>query len=134
MGFVVGVDIGGTFTDASVVSADGTAYAAKSPSTPKDLTEGLLASVGLVAEQLGLTLPELLAQTDKFAHGTTQTSNVIFTWVGATVGLITTQGFADELLIMRARGRVAGLGLAERRHLRATEKPPQIVPRGRIAE
>ena len=35
---------------------------------------------------------------------------------------------------MRARGRVAGLGLAERRHLRLTDKPAQIVPRDRIIE
>jgi N-methylhydantoinase A len=35
---------------------------------------------------------------------------------------------------MRARGRVAGLGLSERRHLRATDKPTQIVPRTRIVE
>jgi N-methylhydantoinase A len=134
VGFAVGVDIGGTFTDVSMVAEDGNVYTAKSPSTPKDLTEGLLDALRLVADQVGLSLAELLERTDKFAHGTTQTSNVIFTWVGATVGLITTQGFADELLIMRARGRVAGLGLAHRRHLRATDKPPQIVPRHRIVE
>ena len=130
----MGVDIGGTFTDVSAVSSDGSVYTAKAPSTPQDLTQGLVAGLALVAEQADLTLTELLERTDKFAHGTTQTSNVIFTWVGATTGLITTQGFADEVLIMRARGRVAGVGLSGRRHLRATDKPPQIVPRHRIVE
>jgi len=132
--FILGVDVGGTFTDVCAVSAEGVVYTAKAPSTPQDLTEGVLAGLTLVAGQAGLTLPELLRQTAKFAHGTTQTSNVIFTWSGARTGLIATRGFADEILIMRARGRVAGVGLAGRRHLRATDKPPQIVPRHRIAE
>lgn len=132
---IVGVDIGGTFTDAAAVSLqDGRVYTAKSRSTPDDLVDGLLASLELVAEQLGTTLPDLLSRTAKFAHGTTQTSNVIFTWRGARVGLLTTRGFADEILIMRARGRVAGVSLSGRRHLRATSKPPQIVPRERIEE
>jgi len=132
--FILGVDVGGTFTDVCAVSDDGEVLTAKAPSTPADLTEGVLAGLGLVATAAGLSLPELLARTTKFAHGTTQTSNVIFTWKGTPTGLITTQGFADEILIMRARGRVAGVGLAARRHLRATDKPPQIVPRRRIAE
>jgi N-methylhydantoinase A len=135
VGYIVGVDIGGTFTDVSAVSVEsGEIYTAKARSTPWDLTEGLVEGLGLVAEQAGLATHELLADTVKFAHGTTQTSNVIFTWIGAKTGLIATRGFADEILIMRARGRVAGLGLADRRHLRATEKPPQIVPRELIAE
>ncbi|HEY7143669.1 MAG TPA: hydantoinase/oxoprolinase family protein [Streptosporangiaceae bacterium] len=134
MAFILGVDVGGTFTDVCAVAPDGVVHTAKAPSTPQDLTRGVLAGLTLVAGQAGLSLPGLLRQTSKFAHGTTQTSNVIFTWTGAVTGLITTQGFADEILIMRARGRVAGVGLAGRRHLRATAKPPQIVPRHRIAE
>lgn len=135
MGYIVGVDIGGTFTDVAVISTDtGETYTTKARTTPWDLIEGLVEGLQLVAEQAGVTTEELLARTEKFAHGTTQTSNVIFTWVGARTGLITTRGFADEILIMRARGRVAGLGLADRRHLRATQKPPQIVPRHLIAE
>ena len=135
MTYIVGLDIGGTFTDVSAVNVGtGAIHTAKARSTPWDLIEGLVEGLALVAEQAGLTTEELLADTEKFAHGTTQTSNVVFTWVGAKTGLITTRGFADEILIMRARGRVAGLGLADRRHLRATEKPPQIVPRHLIAE
>lgn len=135
MGYIVGVDIGGTFTDVAAISTEtGETFTTKARTTPWDLIEGLVEGLRLVAEQADLTIEELLADTEKFAHGTTQTSNVIFTWVGAKTGLITTRGFADEILIMRARGRVAGLGLADRRHLRATQKPPQIVPRELIAE
>lgn len=135
MGYIVGVDIGGTFTDAAAVSTDdGSVYTSKARSTPDDLSEGLVEALRLLASEAGITLEELLQDTIKFGHGTTQTSNVLFTWVGARTGLITTRGFADELLMMRARGRVAGLSLAERRHLSQTEKPPQIVPRDRIFE
>jgi N-methylhydantoinase A len=133
--YLLGVDIGGTFTDACAVSTeDGTIFTAKSPTTPHNLIEGVMSAVGLVAEQAGLDNGELLRRATKFAHGTTQTTNAVFTWRGATVGLITTAGFADEILIMRARGRVAGLSLSARRHLRDTNKPPQIVPRERIEE
>jgi N-methylhydantoinase A len=133
--FIVGVDIGGTFTDSCAVSTeDGSVFAAKSPTTPKDLTDGLIASLSLLASEAGVSLEELLRRTEKFAHGTTQSSNAIFTWSGANVGLITTSGFRDEILIMRARGRVAGLSLTERRHLRATQKPPKVLPEEMIVE
>ena len=126
--YVIGVDIGGTFTDACAVAvADGKTFTAKARSTPEDLTRGLVEALHLLSAEVGLRLPDLLQSTVKFAHGTTQTTNVLFTWSGARTGLITTRGFGDEILIMRARGRVAGKSLAERRHLRATDKPPRIV-------
>jgi len=133
--FVIGADVGGTFIDAAAVRLeDGTIYTAKARSTPPNLVSGLLESIGLLAEQAEISVEQLLAGAVKFAHGTTLTSNVIFTGNGATTGLLTTRGFADELLIMRARGRVAGISQTERRHLSATNKPPQIVPRERIEE
>lgn len=135
MEYIVGVDIGGTFTDASAVRLDdGRVFTAKAPTTPDDLIVGLLDALRYLAAEVAETVESLLAQTIKFAHGTTQTSNIMFTWVGAKTGLITTAGFADEILMMRARGRVAGVGLTKRRHLRDTDKPPQIVPRERIVE
>ena len=126
--FVVGVDTGGTFTDACAVAiSDGVINTAKARSTLQDPSLGLMEVIDLLAGEIGLTVEELLARTVKLAHGTTQTTNSIFTWSGARVGLITTRGFGDEILIMRARGRVAGKSLSERRHLRATDKPPRIV-------
>lgn len=136
MAYAVGIDIGGTFTDVCVIDTrDGREVIEKVPTTPADLTRGLLDGVARAADAFGLDLAGLLRETVRFSHATTQTTNVMFTWeAGARVGLIATRGFADEVLIMRARGRVAGLGLSERRHLRATDKPMQIVPRTRIVE
>ncbi|HEY8450795.1 MAG: hydantoinase/oxoprolinase family protein [Micromonosporaceae bacterium] len=136
MPYAVGVDIGGTFTDVCVIDVNsGQETVAKAPTTPDDLIRGLFEGLRLAAAQLGMTTETLLEQTVRFCHATTQTTNVMFTWTGGSVvGLLTTRGFADEILIMRARGRVAGLSLSERRHLRATNKPPQIVTRDRIGE
>lgn len=134
-GFVIGVDIGGTFTDACAVSIDtGALYSAKVKSTPDDLIDGLIEALELLAREAGESVEGLLSGARKFAHGTTQTTNVIFTWSGARTGLLTTKGFGDEILIMRARGRVAGKSLSERRHLSATSKPPQIVEPDLIEE
>jgi N-methylhydantoinase A len=125
---IIGVDIGGTFTDVAVVNlATGTTTTSKARTTPDDFFSGVLEGLNLVAEDVGLELDDLLASTVKFAHGTTLTSNVMFTWTGARTGLLATRGFGDEILIMRARGRVAGMGLSDRRHYRATQKPPQII-------
>ncbi len=133
--YSIGIDIGGTFTDAAVVkSGGGRAVLAKAPSTPGDYLEGVMTVLEDAAAQLGLALGDLLGAADLLAHSTTVTSNVLWTRSGARVGLIATRGFGDQILIMRGIGRVAGLSLAERRHYRRTDKPPPIVPRSRIAE
>lgn len=135
MQFIVGVDVGGTFTDASAIRlSDGASFSAKAPTTPEDLLVGLTNALDALAAETGLPTNDLLRATLKFSHGTTQTSNVMFTWSGSRAGLVTTAGFGDELLIMRARGRVAGMSLSERRHLRRTQKPPAIIPAERITE
>lgn len=135
LSYVIGVDIGGTFTDAVAVDVgSGRTAIAKAVSTESDLTEGVWDALTQLAESFGISVSDLVSNASKLAHGTTQTSNVMFTWTGAKTGLITTAGFADEILIMRARGRVAGLSLAERRHFRATQKPHKIIPRWLIEE
>lgn len=133
--FILGVDIGGTFTDAVAVDMrTGDVTTAKTPSTPRDPMDGVMAAIGLLAEQAGTSAETLLADTVKFAHGTTLTSNVVFTWSGARTGLLTTRGFGDEILIMKGVGRVAGIPMSDRRHFRATDKPPAIVPKRLISE
>src|SRR5207245_8206705 len=133
--FIIGVDIGGTFTDAvAIETSTGAILTTKTRTTPKDLVQGVVKALDFVADQGGMSRNELLADCIKFAHGTTQTSNVMLTWTGARTGLLATRGFGDELLMMRARGRVAGVGLSERRHFRATDKPVQLVPKWLIEE
>ncbi|MDA1000109.1 MAG: hydantoinase/oxoprolinase family protein, partial [bacterium] len=133
--YQIGIDIGGTFTDAAVTGPNGgRAILAKSPSTPGDYLQGVVAALEDAARQLGLPLRELLSGASLLAHSTTVTSNVLWTRTGPRVGLIATGGFGDQILIMRGIGRVAGLSLAERRHYRRTDKPEPLVPRKRIRE
>lgn len=135
LSYILAVDIGGTFTDAVLISLnDRWQIQGKVRSRPNNPALSVLDAVEVLAKEAGSTPREILQETVKFAHGTTLTTNVMVTWSGARVGLLTTQGFGDEIFIMQARGRVAGLGLAERRHYRKTDKPPAIVPRERVIE
>ncbi|MDR7468410.1 MAG: hydantoinase/oxoprolinase family protein [Armatimonadota bacterium] len=131
--FVIGVDVGGTFTDVAVLDLQGgRTVTAKALNCPDDLTVSVLETLEDAAAQLGLPLSGMLADTVRFAHATTQTSNALLTRSGSRVGLLTTRGFEDTLLIMRGIGRVAGLSLLERRHPRATSKPAPLVDETRI--
>jgi N-methylhydantoinase A len=91
-GRVLGVDVGGTFTDLVASDVDGIRVA-KVPSTPDDQAEGILTGV----EQLEVPLPELA----RFAHGTTVATNTVLERDGARTVLVTTAGFRDLLAIGR---------------------------------
>ena len=92
MAYVIGVDVGGTFTDAVLDDDAGTVVAAKSPSTPPDYSQGVLDVLELLAEQLGTTLPDMLAQTHHIAHGTTSSLNALLTGNVPPVGFLNDEG------------------------------------------
>lgn len=100
---LIGIDVGGTFTDA-VVAIGRDTHRAKSPSTYPDIGRGVLASCRLAAQAAGVGLADLLPRVRKFGLGTTAVTNVIATRSGLRVGLITTRGFEETLRL--ARGRV----------------------------
>lgn len=99
---LIGVDVGGTFTDA-VLIADGTRYRAKSPSTYPDIGRGVLASCRLAAQSAGIALEDILPRVSKFGLGTTAVTNAIATRRGLRVGLLTTSGFEETLRLARGR-------------------------------
>ena len=104
--FIIGIDVGGTFTDAFVSTVDGKqTWTGKSPTTYGDLSDGLLNALSVVAEQIGVSLESFLGRTVKFSHGTTVVTNVVAQMSGSRVGLLTTKGFRDLLMLTRsARG------------------------------
>ena len=130
--YVIGVDTGGTFTDVVVLSPGGELVTGKAATTPADFSQGVINAVENVAGQMDLTLQELLARTAYLKHGTTVATNALIVRHGARVGFITTRGFEDTTLIMRARGRVDGLPEEEIRHVTFVTKPDPLVPRDRI--
>ena len=95
--FMVGVDIGGTFTDCVIMDASGTITTGKSPSTPADRSKGFFASIECAAQELGLDRGSLLERTSRLVHGTTTADNTMIEMSGARTGLITTEGHRDEI-------------------------------------
>jgi N-methylhydantoinase A len=132
--YIVGVDIGGTFTDCVVLSESGKISIGKALSTPDDFTQGAINAVADAARNLGLSSDEdILRCTRLFFHACTIGENTLITRAGAKTGLITTKGFADTLLMMR--GRITdGLTDEEATHLAAMNKPAPFVPRRFIEE
>ena len=108
MAYRLGVDVGGTFTDLFLVGDNGagTQYRVKTPSTPADPSQGVLAGVRRICEESGVAVGDL----QNILHGTTVATNAVLESKGARVGLITTQGFAQILHLARSQtpGPLAG--------------------------
>ncbi len=113
----LGVDIGGTFTDLVLLTADGTALYRKVLSTPPDFHTAVKDGIASTLSENGLSASEIGSLT----HGTTVATNAIITRSGARTGLITTQGFRDVLEIRRMR--------MHKLYDITWEKPPPLVPR-----
>jgi N-methylhydantoinase A len=77
VGQIVGVDIGGTFTDCVAVDADGQVTIGKASSTPPEFDRGFMDALAEVAERSGKTVGEFLAQTDGLLHGCTVGTNAL---------------------------------------------------------
>jgi N-methylhydantoinase A len=93
---LLGVDVGGTFTDA--VLFDGKRlHTAKVPSTPEDQSRGVMAAVDAALGRAGAKQSEV----ESFAHGMTVGTNALLEGRGATTALVATRGFADLLRIGR---------------------------------
>src|ERR1700748_825466 len=100
--YQIGCDIGGTFTDVTAVDSTGPVFSDKSDTTPHDLSVGLLAALQNLAGRIGIDMSEVLGRTTRFVNGTTVVTNSVAELRGAEVGLITTKGFGDNLLIARS--------------------------------
>jgi N-methylhydantoinase A len=101
--WIVGVDVGGTFTDLIGISAEsGEVRLAKVPTTVENQAFGVLAAL----DKAGIAL----ADTQTIVHGTTTTTNALLERKVARVGLITTKGFRDSLELGR-RTRPTPYGL-----------------------
>lgn len=134
MPYIIGIDTGGTFTDCVVMDAGGRTVTAKAPSTPDDFSEGVMDSLRLAAERIGLTTEALLRGTARLALGTTVGTNAMLQRRGARVGLITTKGHRDVIHIMRGARGVPGLNNVQVLHFPESGKPDPIVPKPLIAE
>jgi N-methylhydantoinase A len=134
MSYVLGVDIGGTFTDCVVVDEYGAVSLGKALSTPDDFAIGAIDAVRDAARNIGLLNEDDLIRAARFFfHACTIGDNTLITRAGAKTALVTTRGFADAILMMR--GLVTqGLTPIEAAHISALTKPEPLVPRTLIEE
>jgi N-methylhydantoinase A len=98
-GFILGVDIGGTFTDVLLLGPYGSRYQKKVPTTAPHFGDAVVQGLAAVAEESGIA-PDAL---ESIIHGTTVATNAILEGRGARTGLATTRGFRDVLEIGRLR-------------------------------
>jgi N-methylhydantoinase A len=117
----IGVDVGGTFTDLVLVDDGGAVFTAKAPTSPANPADGVMAAIAMAARELNRSVQEILAGCRAFVHGSTVATNTILERKGATVGLLTTEGFRDALEIRR--------GWREDAWDHRTPFPPVLVPR-----
>jgi N-methylhydantoinase A len=93
---LLGVDVGGTFTDA-VLAFDGRLLTAKAPTTPGDQSEGMIAAIEAVLGQAGRPP----ADVEQFSHGMTVATNALLEGRGARAVLIATEGLTDVVELAR---------------------------------
>src|SRR5436305_6025231 len=87
---LLGVDVGGTFTDA-VLAFDGRLVTAKAATTPGDQSQGVVAAIETACERAGRSPREI----EGFSHGMTVATNALLEGRGARTALIVTEGFTD---------------------------------------
>jgi N-methylhydantoinase A len=98
MGWVVGVDVGGTFTDFCLFDrATNEVVVHKVPSTPEDPSRAILDGLATATRQHGIRPDDI----SHFAHGTTVATNALIQRAGGRVAMITTAGFRDLIEIGR---------------------------------
>src|SRR5690242_1986884 len=112
---LLGVDVGGTFTDAALLTPGGL-VTAKAPSTPGDQSEGVLDAVRAALGAARATASDV----ERFVHGMTVGTNALLEGKVARTALLATEGFVDlEELRRQARPDLYRLGAGH---------PPPLVP------
>ncbi|MCW3057310.1 MAG: hypothetical protein JWO21_1279 [Solirubrobacterales bacterium] len=106
---LLGVDVGGTFTDAVLVGDGSAIHTAKVPSTPAQQWVAVLEAVRMVLTRAGAQ-PE---DVERFAHGMTVATNALLEGRTARTALIATEGFTDVVELGRqARAHLYDLCIA----------------------
>jgi N-methylhydantoinase A len=124
LAYRLGVDTGGTFVDVVLATPGGDLRLAKALSDATDLAGAVIHGIATAAASEGLSIEDLLAQTERIVHGSTVATNAILTRRGPSVALLTTEGFRDVLNLRR--------GVRERPMDSRRPPPAPLIPRRRI--
>jgi N-methylhydantoinase A len=118
---LLGVDVGGTFTDAVLVAA-GVVHTAKAPTTPQDQSRGVMTAVERALAAAGAGPGDV----EGFAHGMTVATNALLEGTVARIAFVATHGFTDVVALGRQARR-------ELYRLCAAHPAPLTPPERRIA-
>ncbi len=130
MGYTIGIDTGGTFTDVVVIGGKGAVTTGKALSTPPTFTEGIMNGLENTARSLRTSVDGLLRETDVFVLGTTIATNTIINRSGAKTGLVATVGHEHVHHIARGGlSKWAGLSEGETREAYRTKKVEPLLPK-----
>lgn len=126
------VDNGGTFTDAVIVHENGNFWRGKGDTTPENLAQCFFAAIQDAANQMGISIEDVLSDCRVIGYGTTLGTNILVSGGagGTKLGFITTKGHEDRTIIGRLR--TAGLMPVQAIHRVMAEAPTPIIPRSLI--
>lgn len=125
MSTLVGIDIGGTFTDVVALNnSDGSVSVTKVPSTPHEYSDGFFNGLDKICRTNNVVPKDI----ERLVHGTTVATNAILEKKGSTIGILTTKGFRDVLIVGRGTRSILYNVNFE------SETPDFLCPRERITE
>lgn len=124
----IDIDVGGTFTDL-VMNYNGKTILKKMPTTPYDLSVCFLNVIEEASRELDQDSDQCLPQIDLLRYSTTVAMNRLIERKGPALGLITTEGHEDCILIGRGAQWVDGTRVSERRNLAMQKKPVPLIAR-----
>ncbi|MDY7038293.1 MAG: hydantoinase/oxoprolinase family protein, partial [Thermodesulfobacteriota bacterium] len=128
MGITADIDIGGTFTDCFLASDEKT-ISIKTPTTSYNLSVGFMKALKEAASSLNISMEELIGNTDIIRYSTTIAMNTLLQRTGPKLGLLTTEGFEDLVVIGKGSRWLDQLSSKEIRDLARVVKEEPPIPR-----
>ena len=123
--YIVGIDVGGTFTDLLLVDRNGQLTVEKVPSQKTEIEAGVLAVLDKAKETLDLDTP-LITNLGRLVHGSTVAANAFLERKGARMAFVTTKGTRDTLVMRRM--------YREDMYDTRSGEPPPLVTRDNVLE
>lgn len=124
----IDIDVGGTFTD-GVVNFENKLIIKKAPTTPYDLSVCFINVIEEAAKEVDIPLQVFLPRIELIRYSTTIAMNRLIERKGPSLGLITTEGHEDAILIGKGAQWTDGKRVSERRNLAFQRKPLPLIPR-----
>jgi acetone carboxylase, beta subunit len=129
---VLGIDAGGTMTDTFIVDENGDFTVGKAATTPHDESAGFLESADDAISYWGTDARSLFSELEVALYSGTTMLNTLLTRRGTKLGLVTTKGFEDDVLMGRGMQSWTGYSYSDRIHAVTHVHPSALVDRRRI--